>query len=253
MTELAPRVTLRQIKEQFRIERHRDFLQIALRMVTTNGLDALTMQSLADELEVGIGTLYRHFPSKDFLIAELQREALDILNTSFRLSQAHLDEHLEASGVTDPALVTLTKAVGAARFWIDAEKVFPQEIDLSRRMFIDPTITLDAEQAGHIVPAALQMLDRARQLLDDAVAAGALRDGPSAQRAVIVIAGTTGVLMTSSLARWDDDLFDGRELSASMVNDLFLGWSADPQKLADVEPRLAELAERGLLVPPVRH
>lgn len=237
------------------MERHRDFLATALRIVTEEGLSALTMQGLADELDCGIGTLYRHFPSKGALIGELQREALDILNMSFRLSQAHLDELAAARGIdpeADRQLLTLARVVTAARFWVAAETVFPQEIDLSRRMFIDPSIRMADDDAGRVLPTALRLLDLARQLLDDAVEAGALREGVSVQRAIIVIAGTTGVLMTSGLNRWDADLFDGQALARVLVDDLLIGWGADPAHLATIEELVAHLAANGHLVPAVQ-
>lgn len=252
MVEMTKRPTMRDIKEQFRMERHRAFLTAALRIVTASGLDGLTMPGLAEELDCGIGTLYRHFPSKDVLIAELQREALDIVNTSCRLSQAHLDELLVARGVDDPELVALARVVGATRFWTDAAAVYPQEIDLSRRMVIDPTMRLGEDEATRVMPAALRLLDLVSALLDDAVDAGALDEGPNVQRAVVLIAGTTGVVMTTTLSRWDGSLFDGQELSGLMVRDLFVGWGADQARLAAVDEILAELAGRGHLVPPVR-
>lgn len=233
------------------MERHRDFLQVALRIVTDEGLSALTMQGLADELDCGIGTLYRHFASKGVLIAELQREALDIVSMSFRLSQAHLDDLLAERSIPDD-VAALAKAVVAARFWISAEIVFPQEIDLSRRIFIDPALRMEEDEAARVLPAALRLLDLARQLLDDAVDAGVLRDGSSVQRAIIVIAGITGVLLTSELGRWDADLFNGRDLATTMVADLFRGWDADPRHLAAVDQLAADLDARGQLVPAVR-
>jgi AcrR family transcriptional regulator len=235
-------------------QRNREkLLAAAVAAFSEDGVNA-SLEQIARRAGVGIGTLYRHFPSKGVLIAELQREALDIVNMSFRVSQAHLDDLAEAQGLAPgSALVALARAVVAARFWVAAETVFPQEIDLSRRMFIDPSIRMDDDDAGRVVPSALRLLDLARQLLDDAVAAGALKEGVSVQRAIIVIAGTTGVLMTSGLARWDADLFNGQSLAGVLVHDLFLGWGADPSDLASVDDLIATLDAHDHLVPVVRH
>ena len=253
MSTPAPKQTMRGIKEQFRMERHREFLTTALRIVMADGLAGLTMQRLADEIGCGIGSLYRHFPSKDALIAELEREALDVVNTSFQLSQSHLDEVLVARGIDHPGLVALARTVAATRFWVAAETVFPQEIELSRRMFTDPALHMDEADVARVLPAALRLLDNARQLLENAAEEGALRDGPSIQRAIVLVAGTTGVLMTSGLGRFDEALFDGRALASLMVHDLFLGWGADLDQLTVVEDLISTLAEHGQLIPPVRH
>lgn len=234
------------------MERHREFLTVALGIVMEEGLAGLTMQHLADEIGCGIGSLYRHFPSKDALIAELEREALEIVNTSCQVSQSHLEDLVQARAITDQRLIALARILTATRFWVAAETVFPQEIELSRRMFTDPELHMDESDVARVLPAALRLLDMARQLLDDAAEAGALRDGPSIQRAVVVIAGTTGVLMTSGLGRFDDALFDGRGLASMMVHDLFLGWGADPDHLSAVEDLIANLAEHGHLIPTPR-
>ncbi len=240
------------VREQFKLERHRDFLATALRIVMADGLQGLTMQRLADEIGCGIGSLYRHFPSKDALIAELEREALDIVNTSFQLSQSHVDEVLAKRGIDHTGLVALARVVAATRFWIAAETVFPQEIELSRRMFTDPDLHMDEGDVARVLPAALRLLDMARQLFEDANTAGALREGPAVQRAIVLVAGTTGVLMTSGLGRFDESLFDGRVLASLMVHDLFLGWGADPEELTVVEDLISTIAEHGQLTPAVR-
>ena len=245
--------TMRGVKEQFRLERHRDFLTAALRIVMSDGLQALTMQRLADEIGCGIGSLYRHFPSKDALIAELEREALDVVNTSFQLSQAHVAEVLDKRGIEHTGMVALAKAVAATRFWVAAETVFPQEIELSRRMFTDPELHMDESDVARVLPAALRLLDMARQLLEDCNSTHALREGPAIQRAIVIVAGTTGVLMTSGLGRFDESLFDGRMLATLMVHDLFLGWGADPDELVVVEDLISTIAEHGQLIPLVRH
>ncbi len=235
------------------MERHREFLTTALRIVMADGLSGLTMQRLADDIGCGIGSLYRHFPSKDALIAELEREALEVVNTSLQRSQTHLDHVLDARGIDDQGLVALARVVAAARFWVAAETVFPQEIELSRRMFTDPALHMDEADVARVLPAALRLLDMARQLLEDAAEAGAVREGPAIQRAIVLIAGGTGVLMTSGLGRFDEGLFDGRMLASLMVHDLFLGWGADPEELTVVEDLIATIAEHGQLIPSVRH
>jgi hypothetical protein len=102
------------------------------------------------------------------------------------------------------------------------------------------------------VPAGLRLLGLAAGLLDEAVAVDALRSGQNLDRAVVLIASTTGVLLTSGLARWDDSWFDGRRLAQGLVRDLFIAWGAAPDDLDRVEGLIATMAEHGHLVPAVR-
>ncbi len=252
MEEPTKRPNGGETREAFRLERHRQLLETALRIVTTEGLSALTMPRLADDLECGVGTIYRHIPSKDALIAELQREALDRITTSFEVSQAHLEDLLLSHKVDEPVTVALARLVAGVRYWISAEREMPSEIELLRLMFTDPSLHMEEEDMSRSLPASLRLLDLARVLLADAADRGAIRPGPDIFRAIVVVAGTTGVLMTSELDRWDDSLFNGQLLANMMARDLFLGWGADPALLEAVELLVAELDAAGHLVPPVR-
>ena len=91
-----------------------------------------------------------------------------------------------------------------------------------------------------------------RVVVADATEAGAIRPGPDVLRAIAIIAGTNGVLMTSALSRWDDGLFQGRAMAQMMAHDLFLGWGADPDRLEEAEALVDELDQAGQLVPPLR-
>ncbi|MFD9738973.1 TetR/AcrR family transcriptional regulator [Umezawaea sp. NPDC059074] len=53
-------------------------LTAAVRAFTRDGLDA-TVKSIADDAGVGVGTLYRHFPTRDALIEAAYRNELDRL------------------------------------------------------------------------------------------------------------------------------------------------------------------------------
>jgi AcrR family transcriptional regulator len=240
-----------EVKERFRIDRQRELLATALRIVTTEGLSALTMPRLAEELDCGIGTLYRHVPTKDALIAELQREALDRILMSFEVSQAHLVDLFELRRVVDPRRMALAKAVAGVRFWICAEREMPKEIELLRLMFTDPDLHMEEEDISRSLPVSMRLLDVARTLVADAAEHGAIGPGPDVLRAINVVSGTNGVLMTSVLDRWDD-LFNGQALATMLARDLFVGWGADPAELDEVELLVTELDAAGHLVPPIR-
>jgi AcrR family transcriptional regulator len=252
MTEPAgPRRTMRELNQHLRLERYRAFRQSARKIIADEGLTGLTMQRVADDVGCAVGSLYRYFASKDALLAELQRDAIDRLGTSFLLSQSHLDELLDRRRVRDGRVVALARVVTATRFWIAAETVFPQEIELSRRMFTDPVLVMDRSEVGRVVPAGMRLLELATGLLDAAADDGAIRPATNADRAVMIIAGTTGVLMTSGLGRWNVELFDGRRLANRMARDLFLSWGADPGDLDLIDDLIATLSEHDRLVPPI--
>jgi AcrR family transcriptional regulator len=235
-------------RERHRQKRHQEFLETALHIVVTEGVDALTMQRVTNELNCATGSIYGYFPSKGALIAALQQEALVGLAGSLQMSQLHLAMHLEGK---DDQFTALARLVTACRFWISAEQVFPQEIALCRQLFTSPTETFypDEDEATAAVSPAMALIGFASGLFDDAVNAGALRPGDSFDRATIVLAGVTGVLLGGGLARWDVRLREAHRMADAMLSDLIAAWGADPSALAAADAIVAELAAAGHLIP----
>lgn len=233
-------------RERRRAARHRAFLDTARRIVTTEGQAALTMQRVTDELGTSVGGIYLYFPTKDALLAELESEALQVLHASLLLGQARLAEALPDDAVE----AALTRAMAAARFWIDAETTLPTEIELSRRLFGDARSVLAEGPASRVLPSALRLLDVVRAPLADAAALGVIDPADDElERAVLVVASVNGVLLASKVGAWDDALFDGRRLALRLVDLLFAGWGAPPAARAAAAARLDVLSGRGDLAP----
>ena len=73
----APSATGR--PERKRAKRRREFLDAAARIVADEGFEALTMSRLAEHLDTVVSAVYRYFPSKGALLAELQRlDAMEV-------------------------------------------------------------------------------------------------------------------------------------------------------------------------------
>lgn len=236
-------------RERHRRRRRREFLDAALGIITSEGLPALTMQRVTDELACSVGSIYHYFPSKGALIAELQQEALDVLSRSLMASQGNLERILHATGA-DERLAALARPAVAAWFWIQAEGAYPREVELLRRQFTAPGLLYGPDEGQPAVDASMALVALGGQLLDGAVAAGALAPGPpSTDRAMLLIAGTTGLLLTSALRRWDERTFDGARLAGELVSELLAAWGAAPHVLAEVERLVQALTSSGELVP----
>lgn len=207
------------------------------------------MQRVTDELGSSTGGIYNYFPTKHALIAELQREALEVMVESYQLGQARLDAVLEQRKAR-PADAALARAVATCLFWIDSEETIPAEIELSRRLIAGATTAQMGSDAG-VVPAALRLLDEGRQRLDATVELGVLEPGDSIDRALMLVASVTGVLLTSKLGSWDQRLFDGRRLATRLVDDIFVGWGATREQLAIAEEHIAAFTEHDHVAPPV--
>jgi len=237
-------------KETFRVRhrkrRHQEFLDEALRIVATEGLGALTMKRVTDQLECAAASIYSYFPSKGALIAAVQSEALLTLGSSLQVSQANLERRLVGR---DPKVASLARIVAASRFWVSAETMFPREIELCRMLFGSPTEVIPEDEAEPVLSPAMTLLGFGSGLLDAAAESGALTPGDAFERATAILAGSTGVLLAGSLARWDKRLLDARSYADRMLHVMFLGWGADPGALAEVDSVVDELARVGELVP----
>ena len=228
-----------------RARRREAVLALALEVVSTEGHDALTMQRMADQLECGIASVYRLFPSKDALIAELLLRALDTVHTSWRRGFEHVAARTAADGLR-PRDAALARAVAAAWFWVVADDTHPSQIDLARRLFVDRRIVVPTEQAARVLPAALAMLNDGRTVIDEAAEAGALEPGNGIERGITLIASLTGVVLTAKFDRWDQSMFDGRHLAAVSLRDTFRGWGAAEQPLERALALAQELGAEGL-------
>lgn len=236
------------VRERNRIARTRTFLANALRIVTTEGFDALTMQRLADESDAAIGAVYRYFPSKGALVAEVQKEAIERLAASYQIIRDRSDRELAG---LDDAEVALTRLVLFGRFFCATADTFPQELRLLQMLMNEWRAVVPVEEGMRVVPSAMRLLDRMRVGIDAAVDAGAIEPGDTMARVVTWAAAVGGVLQVSRLDVYDAELFDGDRLARELSLDLLRAWGADRDALAAAVARVDALAEMGPLAPPL--
>ncbi len=229
--------------------RARAFLATAFRIVTEEGFDGLTMQRLADECDAAIGAVYRYFPSKGALVAEVQKEAIERLATSYEVIRDRGDREWGDLGEDE---LTLTRLVLFGRFFCATADTFPQELRLLYMLMNEWRVVVPIEEGMRVVPSAMRLLDRMRQGIDAAVDAGSLQgDVDSMGRVVTWAAAVAGVLQVSHLEVYDAELFDGQRLAKQLSYDLLDAWGAEPEQLTAAIARVDGLAERGPLAPPI--
>jgi AcrR family transcriptional regulator len=236
-------------RERHRAARRREFLDIARQIVNTESQAALTMQRLAEETGSSAGGPYVYFPSKDALLAELQLEAFDIVLRSYRLGRVHLEEFLAGQGA-DRADAALTGVLANCVFWVESEETLPQDIELTRRLIGGHTTVEIDPQAG-VLPIALEVVEEGRQRIEAAVEAGAIGQGNSVERAIVLVASMTGVALVSKLGDWDNELFDGRRLASSLAEDILDGWGAPRPSLEAAAALLDQFREAHHVAPVV--
>jgi AcrR family transcriptional regulator len=242
---LAEATTSRRARN--RLARHHDYLQAALQIATDEGLDALTMARLASAVDAAVGTVYTYFPSKGALVAEVQREAIERIAASYLTLLPVLEERVAD---LDPSVAALAHVVGFARFSIESVTTLPQEQRLLQQL-LHADDAVPTEEGGRVLPAVFRLLDLARERFARAAEVGALGPAEAMERTIVLAAALNGVLQLGRLARWDPDLLDGERLARLLVDDLLVGFGADPALLAQAHAAVDGIARRQPLARPV--
>ena len=156
-------------------ERNRARLLEAARAAFASGQAAVTLEQIARDADVGIGTLYRHFPSREALVEALYREELAHLCASAG--------ELLAAQAPDRAL----------RSWMDRFAGYAT----AKREMADALCAVFASGAVTVSQAREELTAAVQQILDAGTAAGTLRDDV---RSEDIVATIVGMFAATSLA-----------------------------------------------------
>jgi len=162
-------------------ERNRARLLAAARAAFAAGAEPVTLEQIARDADVGIGTLYRHFPTREALVEALYRQELDDLCASAA----------DLLAVQAPEL--------ALRAWMDR---FTGYVTAKREM-ADALRAVFASGAVTVPQAREQLAAAVQTILDAGVAAGTLR---GTVRAEDIVATVVGMFAATSLAGGQEQL-----------------------------------------------
>lgn len=224
--------------------KRRAFLDEAARLVEEAGLDALTIKALAGRVGCSVGALYRHFQSKESLIAAMQGEAIRTLIDAYDDTQPALDELL--APLTSEA-AALGRLVGFGAMVAAAGDILPAEFGLQQRLLSTPQLAVDPSEAAAVVPLATSMMLRPAALIDAAEAGGWLDPAPSFPRAVRWVAALGGVLQLRRIDHPDAPMIDVDGLARDLSLELLLGWGAERAALTEAAEVVSTSIARQLL------
>jgi AcrR family transcriptional regulator len=156
-------------------ERNRTRLLAAARAAFASGPAAVTLEQVARDAGVGIGTLYRHFPTREALVEALYRKELaDLCAGASGLLEAHPPER-------------------ALRLWMDQ---FADYVAAKREM-ADTLRAVYASGAVSVSQARAELAVAVKDILDAGAADGTLR---ADVRPDDVVAMVVGIFTATSIA-----------------------------------------------------
>lgn len=152
-------------------ERNRVRLLDAARAAFASGEKAATLEQIARDADVGIGTLYRHFPTREALVEALYRRDLaDLCASADDLLAANAPDH-------------------ALRAWMDRYAGYVS----AKREMASTLRSLLASGAVTVSDTREQITAAVRKILDAGIAAGTLRDDVQAEDIVASVVGMSTV------------------------------------------------------------
>lgn len=217
-------------------------------IVARDGIHGLTMQAVADRVGCSVGTVYTHFSSKGVLIADLQDVSVQRIIRSFLEVRGRSDALAAERGATDRDRAAADMVL-FGEFFIAAWDAFPEESHmlfsvLSERGEIVPVPELD-----RVLGSTLTLLELGQEMVQAAIAAEVVTDGPVPDRVIMGALALLGVLLISHLGHLDPTAFDHRRLTRSTWRDLLKGWGMGAADEAWGDGHVRLLAEAGPLAP----
>jgi AcrR family transcriptional regulator len=153
--------------------RNRERILVAAREVFAECGASAQIDDVARQAGVGVGTVYRHYPTKEALMAELVRE-------KFRLLNARAQEALDEDGEPFEVLSDL--------MWRNAEELARDATMQQTFIGFDDQIWAQAE------PEQAALLEHTAVLIDRARAAGTIRDDITALDIGMLMCGVSATM-----------------------------------------------------------
>lgn len=219
-----------------RQRRRQEYIDTAIRMVLSDGLESVTMQALARRMDAAVGTAYTYFASKSALIAELETIAIRRTQAAF---EDVLPRWVAAMGPLSDEDTAAVRVLTLAEFAVRAPIEINDEWELQQLIVTDSgRVVIPADQEVALT-AALGFARVIGDLVGDAEKAGVI-EATSPGRATNLIAMLNGVSLFGTLPNAGG--VNLAETARRGVIDLLVAWGGDRTSLTSLSDRLATVA-----------
>ena len=203
-----------------RLERFLILERTAMQHIAKHGVYGLRVHFLAKELGYTTAALYRYYPSKEALIAALQKKSLVLLQTSLLNLQA------QAHSFNSTAKILLT-----TRFYASYAQNSPASFALNSSVFSHPTNLLHGEQRAQIISSMKQLLVGVQKQLEGCIT------GATFEHAIGLWSALHGAMLTQ---KYHNDLpIPSPEF---IVTSLLCAWGVSPSAIRQAQQALNEFS-----------
>lgn len=225
-------------------------LQAALRLVEEGGVEGLSIQKLAAEVDYTPGALYRYFDSKDAILAQLVLRILADLRAYLEGARARMANDAPPLAV----VFAMTRAYYAfakrepRRFGLLAMTLANPRVLLPDSADADP-VALEMIAGLQVLADAIESATQARVLARDNENAVTTRSGetgpePTVERTLCLFAMLQGFCLLQKQARYAPEQLDISRLVENGTRALFTAWGA---RSTDIDTAIACVQRHGEL------
>jgi len=203
--------------------RKRAIVEAAMGIVASTGPEGLTVGSLAQTLDLSPGALYRYFPSKDHILAEVERAVIE-----------EIAELFASVVVSTAARSPMEQVLALVDAYYLLEEQRSPHFQVLTHFLTSSKLVLPDELATEMMMPSMKLFGSLASVLAQASAAGELDDGDSLERSMVLWSALHGVLERRKLSRLASAAIDIRRLYISTAESLLVGWGANRKLLLGI-------------------
>jgi AcrR family transcriptional regulator len=216
-------------------------LDRAMEILDADDLDALTLQRVAQAQGLVTTAIYRYFPSKDALIAALQRRAVRVISGHF---QSEVEALAPSLAKLAPATASLATLLTIAELYLALPETHPQEWKFVARLLGDPKQLLSDDEAAKTAPLLEGFLQRMQTVFAIAQETEALASGDANDRVFAFWAALHGAHCMDKARRVARTAPSVADIGRFAATALLASWGATPARLSAATLSMTQSAEQ---------
>jgi len=214
-------------KQKRREAKEKNILDMSMKLILENGLAGFSINRLAAELDYTPGALYRYYPSRDAIIAELEAMVIWDFQRYFRETFPEA-EKLSIEPEDEPVL----KLILLSELYLAVSILEPAKYYLITAIIADSRVLVNDHEAEKVRDALLPLLSDVSRLFSQVQVYGLFNSGNSFERSIIYLSVIQGVLQLKKIKRLAGSLFELNSIYFSAIETLFSGWGIEKSRFA---------------------